>query len=168
VFAFVVANNRGMILYVLRHADAEERRDGLKDSDRRLTRRGHAQAKGAARVLASGEAPAETRPTRVLVSAAVRARETGAAVEKSLGVRAEVERRIGLEASDEDAMELVEELVGAGGVCVLVGHNPTLEDLIGALGGERELKKGQLVALDLRSARRGARGREVGRYRADV
>ncbi len=156
-----------MILYILRHADAEERRPGLKDDDRALTRRGRKQAEAVARLFKSAGHPADTPPDRLLTSAAVRARQTSTPLEESLALKAEIEPRIGLRAGDEDALELVSEIAGSGEVCILVGHNPTLEDLIARLGGEARLKKGQLVALDVKRAGRALRARELGRFRSD-
>jgi len=156
-----------MRLYVLRHADAEEQRHGQKDAERRLTARGHAQARAVAHLFAKGKRPADVRPERIIQSAAVRARETGAALEAELGLRAEVDARIGLDADEAQSLALVSELAAAGRVCVLVGHNPTLEDLLGHLGGAPSLKKGQLVALEVALPKRGLRAEELGRFRSD-
>lgn len=158
-----------MRLYVLRHAEAEERRPGLKDADRRLTKRGHAQAKAAAELFRERSVPADIRPEKVLSSPAARARETAEPVGAALRLTVEFEPRLGLDCGEDDALELVGDLLDTGEeACVLVGHNPTLEDLVGALGGTAELKKGQLVVLDVAGTRRTPRGREIGRFRADV
>jgi len=156
-----------MILYILRHAEAEERRPGLRDDERALTKRGKAQAQAVARLFESAKKPAREAPSRLLMSAAVRTRQTAAPLERALGLRAVTDPRIGLRAGDEDAMELVHELFVAGDVCVLVGHNPTLEDLIARLGGEGTLRKGQLVALELEQRGRALRAVELGRFRSD-
>ncbi len=158
-----------MRLYVLRHAEAEDKRPGLKDADRRLTKRGHAQAKAAADLFRGRSIPADIRPEKILSSPAARARETAEPVGAALRLTVEFEPRLGLDCGEDDALDLVGDLLDASEeACVLVGHNPTLEDLVGALGGTAELKKGQLVALDVVGTRRAPRGREVGRFRADV
>jgi phosphohistidine phosphatase len=137
-----------MKLYIVRHAEAEERGPGMKDFDRALTLRGVKQAKALGRALERAEEPMTQRPELVLSSPAVRAVQTATLIAAALKMQISIDARIGLEAGVSDAAELVRSLVDREATCVLVvGHNPTLEDLAAMLGAGTGLKKAELVAV---------------------
>ena len=103
-----------MNLILWRHADAE---DGADDAARRLTRKGRSQAKRMAEWL-ERHLPASTR---VIVSPAVRARETAEALARDLHTN----DRVNTGASPEDLLKAAGWPDAATAVLV-VGHQPTL------------------------------------------
>ena len=125
-----------MDLLLWRHAEAEDGEDDLK---RRLTERGHKQAKTMAAWLLAHQ----PKEMRIVASHAVRAQQTA----EALGLPFETSRRIGPEAC-------VSELVAASGwpmakgAVLIVGHQPTLGRLAALLlsGAEADwsVKKGAL------------------------
>jgi phosphohistidine phosphatase len=101
-------------LILWRHADAE---DGAPDLARKLTAKGHRQAKDMAHWLA----PRLPKATRVIVSPAVRAQQTASA----LGEEFETVRTIGPGASEASVLHAAGWPDRKGAVLV-VGHQPTL------------------------------------------
>jgi phosphohistidine phosphatase len=125
-----------MDLILWRHADAE---DGVPDEARRLTAKGRRQAQKMAAWL-NAHLPADYR---VLVSPAVRTRETAAALSEN-GV---IEKRVSTAATPAGALK------AAGwpedsGMVIVVGHQPTLGAVAAlVLTGEAagwSLKKGAI------------------------
>jgi phosphohistidine phosphatase len=103
-----------MDLILWRHAEAE---DGVPDLARKLTAKGHRQAKEMSRWLASRLPKA----TRIVVSPAVRAQQTATA----LGGRFETVDSLGPGASTAEICDAAGWPDGNGTVLV-VGHQPTL------------------------------------------
>lgn len=125
-----------MELILWRHADAE---DGVPDDARRLTAKGRKQAQKMAAWLAA-RLPADCR---VLVSPALRARETAAALtEKGI-----IEKGISTAATPQSVLKAAGWPDGSGTV-IVVGHQPTLGATTAlALTGEAaawSLKKGAI------------------------
>lgn len=112
-------------LILFRHGKTEDRRPGVDDAARQLTERGRADSLRVAEALAARG----LLPDLVLVSPAERARQTLDAAAPALCSPA-VEVRPGL--YDATAEEVAVE-VGAGtaehAVIMVVGHNPSLQDL---------------------------------------
>lgn len=125
-----------MDLVLWRHADAE---DGVPDEARRLTAKGRRQAQKMAAWLAE-YLPADCR---VLVSPAVRTRETAAAFTED----AVVEKAVSTAATPQGVLQAAGWPTAAGTV-VVVGHQPTLGAAAAlALTGEAaawSLKKGAI------------------------
>jgi phosphohistidine phosphatase len=114
-------------LVVVRHAKAEPYAD--TDSDRRLTRRGHAEATSAAEFLASRG----LRPDIALVSSAVRAVETWEHLREATGA-AEAEPSEDLySASVDGVLAAVRKLPEDATTAAYVGHNPAAGSLAVAL-----------------------------------
>lgn len=134
-----------MELLLWRHAEAE---DGEDDLRRRLTERGHKQAKTMARWLREHQ----PKDLRIIVSPAVRTQQTA----EALGLPFETHRKIGPGAC-------VSELIAASGwphasgAVLIVGHQPSLGHLASLLlaGQEAEwsIKKGALWWLSNRVRR---------------
>lgn len=103
-----------MDLILWRHAEAE---DGGPDRARALTERGRKQAKTLARWLAK-RLPADAK---ILVSPAVRAQQTAAALERAFTT----DRRIDVGAAASAVLAAARWSDGGGAVLV-VGHQPTL------------------------------------------
>jgi len=103
-----------MDLILWRHAEAE---DGAPDEARALTARGRKQARAVARWLAK-RLPENAR---ILVSPAVRAQQTAAALERAV----ETEPRVDVGATPHEVLTAAGWPEGGGAVLV-VGHQPTL------------------------------------------
>ena len=132
-----------MDLLLWRHAEAE---DGEDDMKRRLTERGQKQA----RVMAKWIREHQPRDLRIIVSPAVRTRQTA----EALKLPFETQRKIAPDAC-------VSELIAASGwplasgAVLIVGHQPSLGRLASLLlaGHEAEwtIKKGALWWLSNRT-----------------
>jgi phosphohistidine phosphatase len=114
-------------LIVLRHAKAEHTL-GLADLDRRLTGRGRRDAAAAGDWLrARGPLP-----TRVLCSTSQRTRETL----EGLGLDAQVSYEPGIYDNDADTLlDLIRQTGDDAPTLVLVGHNPSVHQLVFDLSG---------------------------------
>lgn len=125
-----------MNLILWRHADAE---DGTPDEQRRLTAKGHKQAKRMAAWL-SARLPANCR---VITSPAVRTRETAGALTENF----KVEKAVSTMATPQGLLKAAGWPSGNGTV-VIVGHQPTLGAAAAlALTGEAQawnVKKGSI------------------------
>ncbi|HTW73800.1 MAG TPA: histidine phosphatase family protein [Steroidobacteraceae bacterium] len=136
-------------LLLLRHAEAQPARPDLPDFDRRLTARGRAQARQAARRLAAAAA----RPGVLLASPAARTRETAEIVAAGIGYAGGIRQPPALYLAS--APVLLSALRGCEDevpTLLLVGHNPGLcalaRELAQALlGGTLELGLGALCRL---------------------
>jgi phosphohistidine phosphatase len=139
-------------LWLLRHAEAEPH-GSREDSERRLTDRGEEQARLAGLALARMEAEFDL----ILFSPKVRARRTAELAAEALSEKQRGRMRVhpplagGFGAPE--ALEALEEAVGEGRL-LLVGHEPDLSLLAGALtGGRIDIKKGGLAVLRLDGTR---------------
>lgn len=116
-----------MELILWRHAEAEE---GAPDAVRRLTRKGERQAEK----MAAWLKPRIQKPTRVLVSPAVRARQTAEALSSEF----EIVKDIGVGTSARRLLQ-VTGWPNAEGTVIVVGHQPTLGRLAAFLLAGMEL-----------------------------
>lgn len=134
------------LVALVRHAKAESGEEDA-DHDRRLTDRGERNAAEAGEWLA-GVLP---RVGEVWCSSATRAVQTWTAMSRSIEApQPNVERSLYL----ADAREIAERLDGrpsaAAGPLVVVGHNPTMEQLQALLTGElRGMRAGAVAVVDL-------------------
>jgi phosphohistidine phosphatase len=115
-------------LILLRHGEAEAGSETGGDFGRRLTGRG----REASAAVASALADVGLIPDLALVSAAVRTRETWAAM-SGLLPGCEVRFEEGLYLAEAPEMQRLARSAGAAGVILLVGHNPGLQELAEAL-----------------------------------
>ncbi|AWM76321.1 SixA phosphatase family protein [Phenylobacterium parvum] len=115
-------------LILLRHGEAEAGSETGGDFGRRLTARG----REASAAVASALADVGLIPDLALVSAAVRTRETWAAM-SGLLPGCEVRFEEGLYLAEAPEMQRQVRSAGAAGVVLLVGHNPGLQELAEAL-----------------------------------
>jgi phosphohistidine phosphatase len=136
------ATSRRLVL--VRHAKAEPGGEGA-DHDRPLTDRGLRDAAAAGRWLAS----VVPQVDEVWCSSAVRAAQTWDAIAPSVvAPPASVERELYLAGARDLVGRL--ERVPAGRTVLLVGHNPTAEQLLAAVVGElRGLRPGAVAVADL-------------------
>ncbi len=118
-------------LILLRHAKAVRPVPGQDDFDRGLEPRGRAEAARAAQLLAD----LELKPDCVLVSPALRTRETWDVVAKTLPApEPELDKTI-YEASVKDLLASASKHADADTV-LMVGHNPGFKDFARALMSE--------------------------------
>lgn len=126
-----------MDLLLWRHAEAEDHQDD--DLARRLTAHGLQQAKSVAGWLLAHQ----PKKLRILVSPAVRARQTADAA----GLDYEISQQLAPNASAADLIAAAN-WPAAGGAVLLVGHQPTLGRLAGLLLVNHEIdlniKKGAI------------------------
>ncbi len=126
-----------MLVYLVRHGPSENR-DPVRwpvDDDRPLSRIGVKETQGAARGLSR----LSLEVSRVTTSPAERARATAAIVRDALKVRAPLEEwpELAPESPTEPILGRLAREGGRAEGIVLVGHEPTLSELIGlALTGE--------------------------------
>lgn len=134
-----------MDLLLWRHAEAE---DGEDDMKRRLTERGEKQA----RTMAAWIRAHQPKNLRIVVSPAVRTRQTA----EALKLPFETERKIGPDACVSDLIS-ASGWPQASGSVMLVGHQPSLGRLAALLLGGHEadwtIKKGALWWLSNRVRR---------------
>lgn len=121
-------------LVVLRHAHAASG-VGLPDVERPLSERGETEAAAAGAWLAEHD----LRPDLVLCSVARRTRETYAIIERHLDGTPAVEyEQRAYSASPDDLLALVQETPEEHGTVLLVGHNPSVYQLVLSLAGGAE------------------------------
>jgi len=120
-----------LTLMLLRHAKSGHNA-GVADIERRLNARGQHEANAMARLIAARN----YAPARVVCSSSRRTRETLAPVIAQLGGSASIEvtRRI-YDADADELLDLIHEQDGESSSLMIVGHNPSLEDLARALAG---------------------------------
>jgi phosphohistidine phosphatase len=126
-------------LILLRHGEAEAGSETGGDFGRRLTGRG----REASAAVASALADVGLIPDLALVSAAVRTRETWAAM-SGLLPGCEVRFEEGLYLAEAPEMQRQVRSAGAASVVLLVGHNPGLQELAEALMAEASGPSGTL------------------------
>lgn len=142
-------------IFLLRHAKSSWAEAGLPDFDRPLNERG----RKAARLMARHLAEADLRPAEILCSSARRTQETLSLIEPMLeGVPVSIEENLYL-ASRHDLMARLRKLDDRLQSVMLIGHNPGIEKLAGALCDgkgeagalaelERKYPTGTLAVLD--------------------
>jgi phosphohistidine phosphatase len=139
-----------MIVYVMRHAEAVEGSDSLRDEWRYLTEKGRV----AAEKMSSSIAKYGPKPRLTITSPLTRAVQTAEIVAEK-ACRKNVVVASGLLLPDADISELIAHLKGCKDAkrVMLVGHEPHLSSLVASLlerGDETiQLKKGACVALEL-------------------
>ncbi len=137
-----------MLLALMRHGEAESKKPGVPDSERSLTQDGRTQVAKVARVLG-------LRPKYVFSSPLKRALETAEIVAEILGVSEILQRNELLpEYFDLDSLRclLNSMSIDDKDAILLVGHSPSLEEVIQELlGGFRiYLSPGALACLEVR------------------
>jgi phosphohistidine phosphatase len=138
-----------MDLILWRHAEAEEERDGLPDTERSLTVRGEKQAARMAHWL-DRQLP---EGLRMMVSPARRTEQTAMALGRKYKLRAELLP----EGTPEDLLQLVQ-WPHARGAVLVVGHQPTLgrtiAQLLGLQASDCAIRKGAIWWLRYRQRQR--------------
>ena len=139
-----------MEIYLVRHAEAVERAEGLEDGTRWLTKKGRkAMQKAACRLHKK-----RVRPDQVITSPLTRAVQTAELLMAEVGSRAELsaDSRLAPESGAEQLVELLHGLQKLKSV-MLVGHEPLLSQTAALLLGKEQvagLGKGTCLCLELR------------------
>ncbi|WP_277057390.1 phosphohistidine phosphatase SixA [Trichlorobacter lovleyi] len=139
-----------MVIYLVRHAEAVERSEGLDDGVRWLTRKGRkATQKAGSRLHRK-----RVRPDLVITSPLTRAVQTAELLMAALGERTELIADSGLapDATLEQLIALITSRRKLGSI-MLVGHEPLLGQAAALLLGREEvagLAKGSCLCLELR------------------
>jgi phosphohistidine phosphatase len=119
-----------MVLYVMRHGPAEDRAPTGRDFDRALTPDGKRVVERAAAAIHRARGGASI--PRLLASPFTRARETAEILRATLACPA-VELRDDLGADEGLPLGLVRDVAEDGVDVLLVGHQPTVEQLVRTL-----------------------------------
>ena len=129
-----------MKIIVFRHGEAEEKRPGMSDEERRLTEKGRRDVECVARAL-------PWRPFKIYTSPLVRAFETAEIIARIYGIDIIATDRLRPETA---SIESIRELQLVDGV-VLVGHAPSIERLVSDLigGGNVRLRAGSAAGLEI-------------------
>jgi phosphohistidine phosphatase len=139
-----------MLLYFLRHAEAED--EVTSDFDRRLTPKGLDQADKVGKFCVRFGLV----PDIILSSPVVRAEQTARSVSKRLDDREIViERRFACGMTPDDCLEVLAGYAKFEHV-MLVGHEPDFSETIGAFTGANvNIRKASLTAVDMPRLRAG-------------
>jgi phosphohistidine phosphatase len=122
-------------LLLLRHAKSGNLVPGLNDFDRMLTDGG----RKAAELVGAYMSSHKLHPDLVMSSPAVRARETAEIVLRASNKRIDpqYDRRI-YEATAQNLLDVIHDVEKRRKQILLVGHNPSLEELLGLLTGVQQ------------------------------
>lgn len=136
-----------MRVYFLRHGDAEDRRAGLSDSERRLTGEGIEEM----RAVARGMKRLGLEFDRILTSPYLRARETAAIAAEALKQQDRLREEPGLRSGCEfrDLLAVLD-AVRPDERVLLVGHEPDFSTFVSAIigGGAMRMRKAGLAAVE--------------------
>jgi phosphohistidine phosphatase len=133
---------RSVRIYLCRHAHAEP---GEPDELRPLSREGQAQAEALGRALASQDEP----PRLVLSSPLLRARQTAAAIGKTLGTPVETDPRLAPGATLDS---LVAATADHDGPVATIGHQPDCSEIaLAVVGRDPGFSAAAMLSLELPS-----------------
>ncbi len=129
-----------MLLFIARHGKAEEKKPGQSDEERRLTDEGRRDVELVARLLPS-------RPSIVFTSPLRRAIETAEIIARVWSIKFRVLEELHPQLLSLEKLKRIEIPDSA----VLVGHAPSIENLLSELigGGKIKLKAGTIAGLEL-------------------
>lgn len=139
-----------MIVYLIRHGQAENQSDSGRDADRTLTDLGYQQARAIASFLIG---PDSAQPVRVLASPYARTQQTASAIWSTLDHPNQTDERLAAHKSVPDIVEVITST--PVDVLAVVSHNPIISrtaDVLTAGPSAPNLysmRPGQLIALDI-------------------
>ncbi len=128
------------MLLIMRHGKAEEKRPGLKDEERRLTDKGRKDVEHIAKIL-------PLKPSKIYSSPMLRAKETAEIIAKVYGINYEISAELLPEKLSIKALKRLKLEENT----LLIGHAPSVEELISDLigGGKVKLKAGAIAGLEI-------------------
>lgn len=120
------------IVYLLRHAQSADKQNGQRDFDRLLTPEGEAESEKLALLLTT----LPERPTKIISSPALRARQTALPIQRALQIdNQQMEFPQGVyECFPDDWMSLIQE--NKTKCIMLIGHNPVISSVASILCGK--------------------------------
>jgi phosphohistidine phosphatase len=137
-----------MRVWIVRHGKAEANSDSGKDADRALADRGRDQARWLGKKLVKHA----DAPGRIISSPIKRALDTARLINKAVDAPLEESALLETGRPASDAMKVIGDHTDSQPL-MIVGHNPTLEKLVGILtrgpGAEAEMRTGQAVLIEL-------------------
>jgi len=139
-----------MVIYLVRHAEAVERAEGLEDSTRWLSKKGRKSLQKAASRLRKNR----VRPDLIITSPLTRAVQTAELLMVEVGSRAELiaNNNLAPESTAEQVVELIYSRQGTFESILLVGHEPLLAQAAALLLKKERvagLAKGSCLSLEL-------------------
>ena len=139
-----------MIVYLIRHGEAENQSESGRDADRNLTELGHRQAQAIAMFLTD---PESDSPVRVLASPYSRTQQTASAIWSSLDHPNQSEERLAAHKSVPDILEVITDTPVP--VLAVISHNPIISRTADVLTAGPSapniysMRPGQLIALKI-------------------
>ena len=132
-----------MRLYLMRHGQASNMAD--TDHDRPLTQKGRNRSESTARVLAN----LEIAPDVIFASPCVRAQETALIIADAVNVPVTTSDLVNF-SFDKDALEVLIGGMEPDAEVMLVGHNPSMSEVVEELtGASINLKTGAIACVDV-------------------
>ncbi|PNR95338.1 phosphoglycerate mutase [Petrotoga sp. 9PWA.NaAc.5.4] len=133
-------------LILFRHAKAEKRSSEIDDFERRLTKKGNKNAKEVSEYVGK----ILKKVDLIVTSPAVRAKETAEIFSKYSNSKAKLfEEELLYGGEVEEIIERLSEILKGYNNVVIVGHNPTLEELLQKLtGNDTHLRKAGAVCIE--------------------
>jgi phosphohistidine phosphatase len=134
-------------LYLLRHAKSSWDNSGMSDFERPLNDRGFATAP----LMGKSLIEHAFLPELMISSPAKRARQTAQLVRESAKIEVELrfDGRI-YAASTSELLAVVSDVIGSANSLMLVGHNPSFENMVSVLTGKYEtMPTAALAVIDL-------------------
>jgi phosphohistidine phosphatase len=132
-----------MYLYFVRHGDASN--DARSDRERPLTEKGKKRTQQAASVLAA----LAVAPAAVYSSPRVRARQTAAILARALDASVTIRDEMDFDFSPLGLHLLIENHAPDAEI-LLVGHNPSISEVVNALtGASISMRKGAIACVEL-------------------
>ena len=132
-----------MRLWIVRHGKAQQSSPSGGDYDRPLLPRGESQSRWLGQTIAAKK----KHPDLILSSGLTRAISTARLIQESLNCPLEIDKRLETGRNVSDVLDLMNHFAPRGRL-MLVGHNPTLGELVWTLQNglpprEAELRTGQ-------------------------
>lgn len=140
-----------MILYIIRHGQAENQSTTGRDADRSLVDQGHSQAAALADFLKN---LGDESPTRVFASPYTRAQETARPIWSALELHPHTELRLAADQSLSQLIDLITDHADAESIGI-VGHNPVVSRAADILTGGScakphfSMRTGELVSMHI-------------------
>ncbi len=142
-----------MLVYMMRHADAEPGESGQPDAKRQLTEKGLRRTRDTVKTLRR----LEVEVSLILTSPLARARQTAEIIGAGLNALVVEDDGVGPGCSLDTLAEALEAHHASGPV-MFVGHEPEFSQLVGELigHGRVEMRKGAIACVSVQGLARGA------------
>ena len=136
-----------MLIYIIRHGQAQGSSATGRDRDRKLTEKGHQQSRAIGVYLAG----CRPMPRRVITSPLVRAQETAIAACEPMALAMQTDDRLGSDQGLSEMLAVLEDHREEDAIAI-VGHMPTLGQLCtslteGATGSTSSLRTGEVAVI---------------------